>query len=686
MAADRRARVQEMLERLRRTSPSLVDEIQASRVTPGLVTESVGEGGPADSQLTLESIVMRKGRPVLQVSHDEALLEFRDADSEFWRERLKAARGPLVNAIRAVGRVEVSNHPNFRWLGTGWLVQPDIIVTNRHVAAEFGRRRGEAFVFRSGVLGPMGANIDFVEEFGRTDSLEMKLREILHIEDDGGPDLAFLRVEPAGAALPAHLVLSTREPRPQQEVAVIGYPARDSRIPEIDVMEAIFGDVFDKKRLAPGELREPADGHLTHDCSTLGGNSGSVVLDLASGEALGVHFAGAYLKTNYAVPAAVVADRLSRIGRTESGGHVVGPITVTAAPAATPAGTAVGSAVPTVTSNPRLDGGTSISCVIPIRVHIEIGGPDFGQATVSGVPGAPTVRGGGLDAVEAAIDAEGVADDYRDRKGYDPVFLGKRLRVPLPKIVKDAKQIVTFQNSGAEQSELKYEHFSVVMHRARRMCFYSAVNIDGTLSKRTIRTDWLLDPRIPRELQIKGECYGNAPKYSRGHMTRREDPAWGTRAQADRGCADSMHVTNAVPQMQTFNAGVWLSLEDYALQHARQDDQRLTVITGPIFTSGDPVQFGVTIPKAFWKIIAFVHDKTGALTATGYSISQEDDIPDTEFVFGAFGTHQRSLAWIESSSGLSFGSLTDHDPMKTANEALDAPSRPLESLDRIRFT
>jgi DNA/RNA endonuclease G (NUC1) len=74
-------------------------------------------------------------------------------------------------------------------------------------------------------------------------------------------------------------------------------------------------------------------------------------------------------------------------------------------------------------------------------------------------------------------------------------------------------------------------------------------------------------PRIPAEYQIIKECYGNAPKFSRGHMTRREDPAWGTSAISQRGSDDSMHVTNATPQMQAFNSPIWLALEDYALQN-----------------------------------------------------------------------------------------------------------------------
>ncbi len=69
---------------------------------------------------------------------------------------------------------------------------------------------------------------------------------------------------------------------------------------------------------------------------------------------------------------------------------------------------------------------------------------------------------------------------------------------------------------------------SVVMNQHRRMCFFSICNIDGKQSKRGIaRIPWKKDPRIPAKMQIKDECYANPPKFSRSHMTRKEDPIWG---------------------------------------------------------------------------------------------------------------------------------------------------------------
>jgi len=111
------------------------------------------------------------------------------------------------------------------------------------------------------------------------------------------------------------------------------------------------------------------------------------------------------------------------------------------------------------------------------------------------------------------------------------------------------------------------------------MCHFSAVNIDGKRFKSLPRSGWRTDPRIPAEAQIIKECYGNAPKFARGHMTRREDPIWGTGDAPGLGNSDSMHVTNVVPQMQPFNAGVWLDLEQFALQNARKDKMVISVFT-----------------------------------------------------------------------------------------------------------
>lgn len=94
--------------------------------------EGVGAEGPAlelpGDELQVETIVMRTGRPVLAIKRDEAQLTFDDPDSTVWRSRLTAARAHLVQAARAVGRIEVERvltvYPPDEHLNRGTTVDP----------------------------------------------------------------------------------------------------------------------------------------------------------------------------------------------------------------------------------------------------------------------------------------------------------------------------------------------------------------------------------------------------------------------------------------------------------------------------------------------------------------------------------------------------------------------------------
>ncbi len=350
----------------------------ADRLLADELRQISGTRSLRDAGQSLRNIVLRVGRPVLAVVGGAAQLEFRESESEVWRTRLQASSAQLQRAAGAVGRINVTGRPGVPYVGTGWLVEKDTIVTNRHVAREFGQRGRDRFMFKKEDGSPSGVSIDFLEEVGRPERLSFPIVEILHIEDDDGPDFALLRVgESRGQALAPPIPLSVSPPHAAQQVAVIGYPARDSRAPDEQLVQSIFGDVFDKKRLAPGQVTEAKTDVLLHDCSTLGGNSGSVVLDLGTGHAVGLHFAGRFLETNYAVPMTVVAERLEQVRHPKPGKPSSRP----------PQG--------------------------PVTPH----------AIVTPTPDAGTPAG-------YEVFVEGVPEDYIGRKGYDPRFVG--VDVPLP--------------------------------------------------------------------------------------------------------------------------------------------------------------------------------------------------------------------------------------------------------------
>ncbi|WP_158852469.1 trypsin-like serine peptidase [Saccharothrix deserti] len=251
----------------------------------------------------LEAIVLLMARPAILVQNGS----FFPAPDP-WGQPLEKHRKAIEAVMSSVGRIEVAGHPMFDWIGTGWRAAEDVVVTNRHVANEFARVRGAGWTFAPG----MRAWVDYNEEFSAETPEEFRLTEIIGVHDT--LDMALLRCEAAGdgaAALPPPLPIAGR-PRVGDgtDVYVVGYPASDSRRNDPVEMQRIFAGIYNVKRLQPGKVRAvtQARAELMHDCSTLGGNSGSCVVDLETSQVIGLHFGGRYLQGNLAVALWLLAD------------------------------------------------------------------------------------------------------------------------------------------------------------------------------------------------------------------------------------------------------------------------------------------------------------------------------------------------------------------------------------------
>jgi hypothetical protein len=252
-----------------------------------------------DESFGMEAIVLLEGRPAILVQHQD----FPSQEGD-WAV-LDGHRAAIRESIAHVGRVEVSGHASLDWVGTAFLVGPDAIMTNRHVALEFARADGIGWTFQQS----MSARIDMAEEYGALPAgggPAYEISEVLGIHQD--VDMALLRVSPTtgATALPAPLAVAADAPGdlPGRPVYCVGYPAYDGRRNEPESMRRIFMDIYNVKRLQPGTTTElvPERNVMKHDCSTLGGNSGSPVFDLTDHRVLGLHFGGRYGFGNYAVP------------------------------------------------------------------------------------------------------------------------------------------------------------------------------------------------------------------------------------------------------------------------------------------------------------------------------------------------------------------------------------------------
>jgi endonuclease G len=278
--------------------------------------EGTWDGGSAPG---LEAIIERFTRPVYLVQ-DATFGPPPDDfdDSEFVANRLENARTQVNRAIPSTGRIDLRNHRS-AWVGTGWIVAPNVVATNRHVASEFAKRDADGFAFQTNFNKKLvEATLDFRQEHDRDVEARFRVRKVLWIEPDSSFDVALLEIVDVGAQgeqQPAVLDLLPRDETAaagQRWIGVIGYPARDSRNDFAD-QQRIFDGIYNVKRLSPGKVTAVrGDGLLEHDATTLGGSSGSAVVDLETGKVLALHFGGIEGNDNFAVQATHIADIVDR--------------------------------------------------------------------------------------------------------------------------------------------------------------------------------------------------------------------------------------------------------------------------------------------------------------------------------------------------------------------------------------
>jgi endonuclease G len=662
-------------------------------------------GGPVlpGELATIEAIIDEDLRPAFDVVNGD----FR-ADHPRWMHLQEPARKQMIQrCLPSIGRVELPGHPTMPYGGTGFVVGDDLLMTNRHVAEVFASGVGtRSLAFRD----QRGGAVDFVREHMRPPGAIFHVRGIVMIHPYW--DMALLRVPGISAGRqPLRLAIEDARDLSGREIFVVGYPAFDPRNPA-DVQNGVFQGRYGIKKLQPGELKGAVKSGsygkwvqaAGHDCSTLGGNSGSAVIDLASGAVLSLHFGGRYHELNYSVPAgalardarvvdagvAFVADpvtgptewddwwRSADEGESATGGapapHVAAADGTGGVVAAPPAPQALGR------------GGMVTFTAAGGLVRVRVPGPL--QITVE-----ETDRAGdrgetpyGLDSAEKLVEPFR-DDDYRSRRGYKEWFLDEErrrpaFRVPMPAAALP-EVLAPTRNGG---TILHYQNFSVAIHAKRRLALFTASNITKEdwlrkpdKTKKYGRKDlsglgehdqemWFLDRRMDAGYQLPDEFFTNDRQaFDKGHIVRREDVAWGDDYDTlRRANGDTYHVTNCSPQVAGFNRSNlgsenWGALENVVLSAAASE--RLCVFAGPVLRARDQVFVGrgrdgaplrARIPESYWKVVVAVGD--ASLEAFGFILEQDlGDVAWTELLVpDKFVPALYPLATIEQRTGVVF--------------------------------
>ncbi len=284
--------------------------------------------GPAEVS-GLEAVIRTDGsRPVLFVEDD--FVDVMAPSAGTYAAGLSRIEDAVRNVCRSVGRVD-DPAALIGYHGTAWMLAEGLVATNYHVLEAIvpgGRRRGRRFEgqLKTGVAVHFGHEVGSplperrfpirrVVSVGREGAAEFNQENGLNFD---GLDLAILELEAvAGRPFP----VPNRVPREDDPathgglasagrgVYLVGYPGNE-RSTTPDLFASLFAGVKSFKRLAPGRImagpgevhEDPRGWIVTHDASTLGGNSGSALVDYdADGRALlGLHFAGQHERQNWA--------------------------------------------------------------------------------------------------------------------------------------------------------------------------------------------------------------------------------------------------------------------------------------------------------------------------------------------------------------------------------------------------
>lgn len=212
-------------------------------------------------------------------------------------DRVRRAAG-AVGRLRVTGADRTTSRLELTWLGTAFLAGPGLALTASYAVGQVVRGAGHDVQYRD----DRRLSIEFIPG-GKVDVVGIAfLHPYFRI--------ALLELAP-NAVEPEPLVLAATSPENLggKEVAMISCASRDPRSNAADV-ERIYGQHLEQRFFVQtgqvhqigtiGSLATNQAPGLLHDCSSLGGSGGAPLIDLSSGDVLGMHTAGLEGVSNYA--------------------------------------------------------------------------------------------------------------------------------------------------------------------------------------------------------------------------------------------------------------------------------------------------------------------------------------------------------------------------------------------------
>lgn len=304
--------------------PALKQEFALAQAAAAALKKNGNAQLSPEQTQALHAFVHLLARPALRVVGGAV-----PAIPQSW-DRLDTAHDSVISRARGVGRVDTSTRKH---VGTGWFVAENLLLTNRHVAGGLcgldvhndptwldklpaavvaTNAAWDADHSQRAVWDPAEAPSAASTAVGSITKirtyhalLDMALLDVTGVENSNSLVLRMQAVPPA--SLTGH------------DVYLAGYPGVS---PPYSVSQQVADLLFPGatasglKRVSPGQLVALVEDlpigegkpRASHDGSTLGGSSGSPVVNFDNHRVIALHYAGKYGEANFAVPLWLVKD------------------------------------------------------------------------------------------------------------------------------------------------------------------------------------------------------------------------------------------------------------------------------------------------------------------------------------------------------------------------------------------
>lgn len=257
-----------------------------------------------EEEIALEAVIHADGtRPSIEMRDDTIDPEHEKLKD--WQVLTEWHRGKIERAAQSVGRIDLLDSQ----MGSGFVVGEGLVMTNLHVLKRIAKQNpagsgnwelhdNVTMVFQVGAGTPERFTFSHVVDVGQIPQGNDAMVDY--------HDYATLAC--VAPTLPKPLLLSNASKHTLEDAKLftIGFPESRGSLSRT-ILHEIFGTRMGVKRYAPGEVSVTAGGlqnpnlkaSFSHDASTLGGSSGSLVCRLGNFEGaleepvvIGVHYGG----------------------------------------------------------------------------------------------------------------------------------------------------------------------------------------------------------------------------------------------------------------------------------------------------------------------------------------------------------------------------------------------------------